>query len=152
MAIGAVAPTVNGERYDVASDRLDLVEAEVELAAATTASDVVMAMDRADDARRRGSMLDGYLRHKSHSKSTSEIPATHPAALIPVQYQTPAPRRTHDPARRPTQHPDRGIEVVAPHRTLVIHGSTLHGDVRVPGSSAEAPRVLRARGSHPESY
>jgi hypothetical protein len=46
-------PTVNGERYEAAKARLDLLEAEAELAAATTSSAMVMALDRADDARYR---------------------------------------------------------------------------------------------------
>jgi len=53
MATEAMAPTVNGEPYEVAKARLDLVEAEAELAAATTSSAMVMALDRADDARYR---------------------------------------------------------------------------------------------------
>jgi hypothetical protein len=53
MAAVAVAPIVNGERYEVAKARLDLVEAEAELAAATTSSEIVIALDRADDARCR---------------------------------------------------------------------------------------------------
>jgi hypothetical protein len=54
MAVGAVAaPIVNGEPDEVAKARLDLVEAEAELAAATTNSALMIALDRADDARCR---------------------------------------------------------------------------------------------------
>jgi len=53
MAVSTLAPTVNGERYEVAKARLDLVEAEAEFAAATTSSEMMMALDRADDARYR---------------------------------------------------------------------------------------------------
>jgi hypothetical protein len=44
---------VNGEPDEVAKARLDLVEAEAELAAATTNSELMIALDRADDARCR---------------------------------------------------------------------------------------------------
>ncbi len=53
MATSTVARVVNGELYEVAKARLDLLEAEAELAAATTSSEMVMALDRADDARFR---------------------------------------------------------------------------------------------------
>jgi hypothetical protein len=53
MVTSLTAPRVNGEPYEVAKASLDLLEAEAELAAATTSSEIVMALDRADDARYR---------------------------------------------------------------------------------------------------
>jgi hypothetical protein len=53
MAADVMAPMVHGERYEVVKARVDLLEAEAELAAATTSSAMVMELDRADDVRCR---------------------------------------------------------------------------------------------------
>jgi hypothetical protein len=46
MATDAAMPTVNGERYEVVKARVDLLESEAEIAAATTSSELVMALVR----------------------------------------------------------------------------------------------------------
>lgn len=52
-AVIEMAPTVGGERYEVAKARLDLAEAIAECDAAGTPADRAMAQQRVEDARCR---------------------------------------------------------------------------------------------------